>query len=105
MIDAEWRGMRHREVGQAQAWYYPADRILMIWECFPLDQYKETVPSKDMNLRALWSGFERTLLARLPQPDRIVTTWEDIYLREQWADFLLTQGYAPDGPATFAKIP
>lgn len=34
-----------------------------------------------------------------------MTTWEDIYPRERWADFLLTQGYAPDGPATFAKIP
>lgn len=27
---SEWRGMRHREVGQAQAWYYPADRVLVI---------------------------------------------------------------------------
>ena len=53
VTDAAWHGMRHREVGQAQDWYYPADRVLMIWECFLLDQYKETVPSKEMNLRAL----------------------------------------------------
>jgi len=105
VTDAEWRGMRHREVGQAQAWYYPADRVLVIWECFLLDQYMVPEPSRDMTLGTLWSGFEWTLLARLPRPERIVTTWEDIYPRERWADFLLTQGYTPDAPATFTKTP
>lgn len=100
---SEWHGLRHREVGQAQAWYYPADRGLMIWECFLLDRYREEEPSRDMTLGVLWSGFERTLLARLPQPERIVTTWEDLYPRPAWQLFLESQGYAPYGPATFAK--
>lgn len=32
-----WAGMRHREVGQAQAWYYPADALLVLWECYLYD--------------------------------------------------------------------
>jgi len=39
-----WEGMGHREVGQAQAWYYPGDRVLMIWECFLLDPYTHAGP-------------------------------------------------------------
>lgn len=101
--DSTWEGMRHREVGQAQAWYYPADRVLVIWEYFFLDPYREPLPLRDMSLLTLWMGFERTLLRRLPQAERLVTTWEDVYPRERWADFLMAQGYAAEGGAVFAK--
>lgn len=55
-------GLRHREVGQAHAWYYPADRVLMIRECYLLDHYVECELSGDMTLGTLWAGFERALL-------------------------------------------
>ncbi len=100
---SSWEGMRHREVGQAQAWYYPVDRVLVIWECFLLGPYREREPVRDMSLGALWTGFEQTLLGRLPHAERLVTTWEDIYPREQWANFLTAQGYAAEGGAVFAK--
>lgn len=98
-----WEGMRHREIGQAQAWYYPADRVLVIWECFLLGPYREPEPVRDMSHLTLWTGFERALLGRLPEAERLVTTWEDIYPREQWADFLTARGYAAEGGAVFAK--
>lgn len=100
-----WQGMRHQEVGQAQAWYYPADRTLMIWECYLVDPYRESELQRDMSQRVLWSGFERMLLAGLPETERIVTTWEDIYPRPDWQAFLEHHGYTPFGPATFSKIP
>lgn len=103
VADSTWEGMRHREVGQAQAWYYPADRVLVIWECFLLGPYREPEPARDMSLITLWTGFERALLGRLPEAERIVTTWEDIYPRERWAEFLAAQGYTAEGGAVFAK--
>ena len=105
MAGSTWEGMRHREVGQAQAWYYPADRVLMIWECFFLDAYQEPKPQRDMSLSTLWAGFERTLLAMMLRTERVVTTWEDTYPRPDWHAFLERQGYAPYGKATFAKTP
>jgi len=75
---SSWEGMRHREVSQAQAWYYPVDRVLVIWECYLLDPYREPLPITDMSLLTLWTGFERALLGRLPRAERLVTTWEDI---------------------------
>ena len=27
-------GMQETQIGSAQAWYYPADRTLILWECF-----------------------------------------------------------------------
>ena len=28
------RGLREKPVGNAQAWYYPSDTMLVLWECF-----------------------------------------------------------------------
>src|SRR5437660_754230 len=28
------KGMRQHQVGNAQAWYYPQDRVIALWECF-----------------------------------------------------------------------
>lgn len=100
---SDLRGVRHREIGQAQAWYYPADRTLMLWECYLLDWYRQDDPTRDQALSTLWQGFERTLLQRLPTTERLVTTWEDIYPRSEWRAFLVQQGYEPHTSATFTK--
>lgn len=34
VIGAEQRGWRREEIGKAQVWYYPADRLLLLFECF-----------------------------------------------------------------------
>ena len=39
-----------------------------------------------------------------PDVDRLLSTWEDTYDREQWEGFLRTVGYHKTGPAVFAKV-
>ena len=34
VLDSTWQGMRHRDIGRAQAWYYPADELVVLWECY-----------------------------------------------------------------------
>lgn len=59
--------VRQQDVGQAQAWYYPRERALVLWECFLEDRYRSgDDPQGDPGHVALWDGFERTLLARQP---------------------------------------
>jgi hypothetical protein len=31
---SDWEGFNHQELGNAQGWYYPANRTLVLWECF-----------------------------------------------------------------------
>lgn len=99
-----WTGMRHEDIGQAQAWYYPTDQLLVLWECFPEARYRTSDdPQQDTTLAALWTGFEVWLTGRFPDARRLVTTWEDLYDRPRWQQFLATQGYAPIAPAAFGK--
>ena len=96
--------MRHEEIGQAQAWFYPSDRLLILWECFPEARYRTSDdPLSDTTLAALWSGFEAWLRERFPDARQLVTTYEDLYDRARWQEFLGEQGYAPVAPAAFTK--
>ena len=72
-------------------------------QCYLDDRFRQATPVEDPNLKTLWQGIEQVLLDQLPRSERIITTWEDIYQREQWQAFLLRQGYTPDTPATFVK--
>lgn len=91
-----YEGVRWREVGNAQAWYYPADRWVMLWECYLTDWYRQENPQEDEALRQLWDGFERTLLERFSEATRIVTPhWETIYDKAAWRAFLEARGYRP----------
>lgn len=103
VLSTEQRGQRAVEIGQAQAWYYPADRVVMLWECYLFDAHRQPDPLQDSALATLWTGFERTLLGRLPQAQWLVTTWEDTYERSAWQFFLSRRGYQPFTAATFAK--
>ena len=101
---ADWTGMRHEEIGQAQAWYYPADQLVILWECFPEARYRTSDdPLQDTTLAGLWSGFEAWLRQRFPDARQLVTTYEDLYARDRWQRFLAERGYAPVAPAAFAK--
>jgi hypothetical protein len=103
VTDAEWSGMRHEDIGQAQAWYYPADRLIVLWECYADDRHRGEDPARDETLTTLWTGFEDWLSDRFPEAARIVTTWEDIFDRQQWQAFLTSRGYAQESPAAFGK--
>ena len=96
--------MRHEEIGQAQAWYYPSDQLLVLWECFPEQRYRTSDdPRQDSVLSTLWHGFEAWLTDRFPAARRLVTTWEDLYDRPVWQSFLAERGYSPIAPAAFGK--
>ncbi len=102
--DADWTGMRHEDIGQAQGWYYPTDQLVVLWECFPDERYRTSEdPRQDTTLSALWSGFEGWLTQRFPQARQLVSTWEDIYPRPAWQAFLEERGYRTVAPAAFAR--
>ncbi|MGH2530923.1 MAG: hypothetical protein ACRDJW_01335 [Thermomicrobiales bacterium] len=104
VASSEWEGMRHREIGNAQAWYYPADHLLVLWECYLFDFARQKEPIGDTALRLVWTGFEETLLNRFPDAARIATpSWEDIYERPAWQQFLAGRGYEPFSPGCFVK--
>ena len=101
---ASWEGMRHRVVGNAQAWHYPADRLLVFWECFLEDRVRHADPLRDPLLATVWTGFERLLRDRFPATERIATpSWEDFYERPAWQQFLGDQGFLPFSPGCFVK--
>ncbi len=104
---SDWVGMRPRQIGQAQAWLYPQDRTLIIWEAYLPDFCRADDPRADENLHALWDGFESFLLQHLAHPiERIITpSWEPISeeAHEQWQEFLTQRGYAAVGNRAFVK--
>lgn len=107
VTSADWVGMHQREVGSAQAWLYPQERILVLWECFLEHWYRKEDPRTDENLKAIWLGFEKFLLRNLPQQvDRIATpSWEPLYDedKEAWPEFLEGLGYSPIGKRAYGK--
>lgn len=101
---SDWTGMRSREIGNAQAWYYHQDQLLVLWECYLFDFARTEDPRNDPKLTTVWTGFEQTLLEQFPDTQRVVTpSWEDLYVRNHWRAFLRQQGYGPFNPQTFLK--
>lgn len=114
VTDSEWTGMEHHEIGNAQAWYYPADHTLILWECYLFDHYRGSDdPTEDQGLKAVWEGFERLLLIRHPMAERIATPsyepiydnrpWEPIEAGSPWQRFLRQQGYEQNSGQAFVK--
>jgi len=96
-----------RVIGHAQAWHYPHDRTLVLWECFlerewqgagccACDRRRRGGSPDDPNLHQLWRGFERFLLRRFPLTDRIITpAWEPVYDPGEWQAFLAARRFRP----------
>lgn len=94
---------RRRPIGHAQAWFYPADRMLVLWEAL-LYQQQEHCPAQDERLQTLWHGFEHFLLQQFPTTRSIATpSWEPLYDTGSWRDFLQRLGYASLSERAFAK--
>ena len=98
VVDSTWEGIRHREIGTAQAWWYPADRVLMLWECYLNDDVRQEDPLTEQVLVMVWTGFEGALRDRFATP-----SWEDLYERPAWQQFLAGQGFEPFTPGCFVK--
>jgi hypothetical protein len=105
VVGSEWAGMRRRVVGSAQAWCYPGERTIILWECYLFEQHRlADSPAEDANLRACWRGFERFLVGRFPDARRFVTTHDDpLYDTAEYQRFLADLGYRRYSPRAFEK--
>jgi hypothetical protein len=103
VIGADVTKLQEQEIGNAQAWYYPKDKALVLWECYLFDPYRTKDSRKDSLLSAVWQGFEDALLKELPDASRIYTTYELIYDRPVFKTFLCEMQYRPREKAVFVK--
>jgi len=100
------RGMIQYKLGNAQAWYYPEDQVIVLWECF-LDAPMRNVKSltDDLHMPKLWQAFEQWLIKHFPEATRIVTPFNDPIANsiEEYQTFLRSLGYEPVAQAAFGK--
>ncbi len=99
-------GFRQTPIGKCQAWYYPADTTVVIWECF-LDRAfrSNTPPAEDSNMQKLWQTIEKYFAKKFPRADRIVTPFDDPqFQREEYQTFLASLGYEPVAKAAYGKL-
>ena len=97
VIGAKEKRQREQEIGDGQAWYYPADRTIVLWECGLYSHYEEgKAIHQDANMQGLWSGFERFLVSQFQEAEQIATTYTDpAYNTAEYQEFLTTLGYRP----------
>ena len=104
VIAAQARKPREIEIGQAQAWYYPQDTLIVLWECFFHDFVRDVPLLEDSNMKALWESFTQFLLGQFPAATRITTPWHDpIFENEEYRVFLRSLGYEQVAKAAFGK--
>lgn len=104
VVSSKVKGMQAQEIGNAQAWCYPEERLLVLWECYLFDRSPAVPPAQDQTLTMLWRMFERLLQEHVGGFDRIVTPgWEPEYAEADWRGFLEQQGYQPTDKRAFAK--
>jgi hypothetical protein len=108
VISSKVQGIERREIGNAQAWFYPSDNVLVLWECEVFRSFgsRSKDPATNNILAMAWEGFERVLLEIFTDTKRIVTPgWEPEYRTEQWQAFLYGCGYQPENgnPQAFVK--
>ncbi len=105
VIGVEEREGRRHPIGKAQAWCYPADRTLVIWECFLNGHLRDLPLGEDANMRRLWLAVEDYLTTRFPAATRLVTPFADpAFETAAYRAFLGSLGYAPVvGTAAYEK--
>jgi hypothetical protein len=99
------QGFREVQLGNAQAWYYHADKIIVLWECFFDDRFRRHPLSEDANMQKLWKGFEHWLLKQFPQATTIATPSNDPIAEsiEEYQTFLKALGYSPLAEAAYGR--
>ena len=98
-------GFREAQVGSAQAWYYPADKTIVLWECFFDGRFHKHPFATDINMQQLWQAFERYLVQKFPKVETLATPFNDPIAEsiEEYQDFLKTLGYSPLAEAAYGK--
>jgi len=105
VMRSRWSGMRHREIGQVQAWHYPADRLTVLWECFYERPYRAPHLVDDSNMASLWHGVESYFAAHFPATERLVTPHRDPeFVDAEYEAFLHGRGYRRSARAAFGKV-
>jgi len=96
VVDGEERDGRRPPIGTMQAWYYPVDGTVLIWEAFLASFARDTPLREDANMRRLWLRVEDSLITRFPAATRTVTPFDDPAF-ETTSDraFLGSLGYTP----------
>jgi len=95
--------MKEQEIGDGQAWYYPADRTIVLWECELHLPFEQAPIHQDPNMHGLWSGFEQFLYTQFPDAVQIATTYSDpSYETAEYQEFLTALGYSPHPTANAA---
>ncbi len=102
---AKQEGVQERQIGEAQAWYYHEDRILVLWECFLWEFVRDHPLTNDSNMKLVWQGFEHWLVQQFPGAERIATPFNDPIAKtsEEYQTFLRSLGYEPVAKAAFGK--
>src|SRR5437763_7254254 len=77
VLSSEINGWRQKVIGNAQAWYYPADKTIVLWECLLNDGFREHPLPEDINMRNLWKSFERWLIKQFPKAETLATPFND----------------------------
>jgi len=107
VLSTQAKGMRQHQIGNAQAWYYPQDKLIVLWECF-LDAHMRNVTSltDDLYMQKLWRSFEHWLAKQFPEATRIATPFNDPIAEtiDEYQTFLRSLGYEPVAKAAFGKM-
>jgi hypothetical protein len=104
VLEAHERKLREVEIGQAQAWYYPQDQIIILWECFLHSFVRAQSLLEDINMTNLWRGFENFLYKQYPGAMKITTPAHDpLFSDEMYHAFLQSLAYMPVAKAAWGK--
>jgi hypothetical protein len=105
VLEAHERKHREIEIGQAQAWYYPQDGVIVLWECFLHGFVRDKPLLEDPNMSDLWRSFARFLRKQCIGAERIATPSHDpMFSNEAYHDFLSSLGYQPVAKAAWGKL-
>jgi hypothetical protein len=99
------KGLREVQAGNAQAWYYHQDKIIMLWECFFDSRFRTHPFAKDTNMRVLWQNFEQWLKNKFPEAVTLATPFNDPIAEniEEYQAFLKVLNYSPLTHGMFGK--
>src|SRR6266446_721338 len=105
VIGSNNEGLREIQVGNAQAWYYPADKTIVLWECFFDDRFRKFPLLEDTNMQKLWQSFEHWLIKQFPQASTLATPLNDPIAEsiDEYQAFLQSLGYSSLAEAAFCK--
>lgn len=105
VINTHCRGLRETQLGNAQAWYYPHDKTIVLWECFFDRNIRKHPLDTDTNIQELWRSFERWLIKKFPDAKMLATPFNDpiAHSIEEYQNLLTSLGYKSIAKAAFGK--